>query len=58
MWSFVTFVNELVCIGLRWSRRNGHGESNFPVSWKHKNRPVNGNEPSTMWPFERRPSAA
>ncbi|MGI4742640.1 MAG: NACHT domain-containing protein, partial [Janthinobacterium lividum] len=31
---------------LRWSGRNGHGESNFPLSWKQQNQPVNGHEPS------------
>ncbi|WP_460585487.1 phage integrase SAM-like domain-containing protein, partial [Hymenobacter arcticus] len=27
--------------GMRWSGKNGHGESNFPLSWKQKNQLVN-----------------
>ena len=42
---------------LRWSGRNGHGESNFPLSWKQQNQPVNGTEPSTMRPFGPKQSA-
>jgi len=43
---------------LRWSGKSGHGESNFPLSWKQQNQPVNGHEPSTMQPFGPRQSAA
>ena len=31
---------------VRWSGRNGHGESNFPLSWKQQDQPANGHEPS------------
>ena len=43
---------------LRWSGKNGHGESNFPLSWKQKSQPANGLEPSMMQPFEPRQSVA
>ncbi|RZJ93279.1 MAG: hypothetical protein EOO60_05015 [Hymenobacter sp.] len=33
---------------LRWSGKSGQGESNFPLSWKQKNQPLNGTEPSMM----------
>ncbi|RZJ60035.1 MAG: hypothetical protein EOO58_03400, partial [Hymenobacter sp.] len=36
---------------LRWSGKSGHGESNFPLSWKQQNQPVNGSEPSMIRPF-------
>ena len=43
---------------LRWPGRNGHGESNFPLSWKQQNQPANGLETSTMRPFRSKRSAA
>lgn len=42
---------------MRWSGSNGQGENNFPLSWKQKNQPANGNEPNMMWPFGPRQSA-
>lgn len=43
---------------LRWSGRNGHGESNFPLSWEQQNQPENGREPSMTPPFGPRRFAA
>ena len=43
---------------LRWSGKNGHGESNFPLSWKQINQLANGRELSMTRPFEPRQSAA
>jgi hypothetical protein len=43
--------------GLRWSGKNGQGESNFPLSWNQKNQPANGLEPNMMRLFAPRQSA-
>ena len=42
---------------MRWSGRNGHGESSFPLSWKQQNQPANGSELNMMRPFGPRQSA-
>ena len=47
----LTFFDHFTRWIVRWAARNGHDESNFPVSWKQQNQPVNGKEPSMMQRF-------
>jgi hypothetical protein len=44
--------------GVRWSGKSGHGESNFPLSWKQKSQPVTGHELSILQRFGLRQFAA